>query len=277
VTPDTTSPAWSGRQAVVVAHPDDEALWFTSVLREVDRIIICFRDAVSMPGCSAGRQRVLQEFPLKSVVCLEITESESFEAADWLAPQETDVGLQVHYHDRVMAGFSVRGYRENFARLRNALAPLLEGMQVVYTHNPWGEYGHEDHVQVFRAVESLRKTGGFDLRFGLCASEKSAALMARYLPRLPDPIVRRPTDRALGEELRQIYVKHGAWTWYRNNEWPEEEAFVSWSGDPAPARSHGSFVPIRMVHIDWGFQKIRPIGSAERLARRVLARLRLLR
>ncbi len=46
----------------------------------------------------------------------------------------------------------VETYRANYAAVRKALVPHLEKHRVVYTHNPWGEYGHEEHIQVCRAV-----------------------------------------------------------------------------------------------------------------------------
>src|SRR5690606_34980381 len=65
---------------------------------------------------------------------------------------------------RSRPSFSVAAdYRRNYAMIRSRLADqLLAGMNV-FTHAPWGEYGHEDHVQVYRVLESLRDEIGFTL------------------------------------------------------------------------------------------------------------------
>jgi LmbE family N-acetylglucosaminyl deacetylase len=41
--------------ALVVAHPDDEALWFSSVLAEVSRVICCFEECADLPERGALR------------------------------------------------------------------------------------------------------------------------------------------------------------------------------------------------------------------------------
>ena len=260
-----------GGQVLVVAHPDDEALWFSSVLRDVDRTIVCYRDMASDPACTAGRRSALEELPLRSVACLGLADAETFEAADWSAPRETRYGLEVRRHARSMPGLSPETYRANFERLLRELREPLAGAQVVYTHGPWGEYGHEDHVQVFRAVDELRREMGFELRFPLYASEKSAALLARYLPRLPAAWDVRPTDAALAARLRAIYERHRCWTWYPGYEWPSEEAFARWTGEAGGPR-RGAILPVRMLHVGWRGGS--PGGPG--IAREALRRLRAL-
>lgn len=241
--------AASGRRVLVVAHPDDEALWFSSVLREADLVVICFRDVGSDPACSAGRRRVLDAYPLP-MTCLGLAEAETFGTADWRAPRETGYGLRLRRRRQAMPGFSPDAYRANYGRLCAGLRPLLAGAGCVYTHAPWGEYGHEDHVQVFRAVDALRAELGFELRFGLYASEKSLALFARYWPALPPPRT-RGTDAGLAAQLCALYRQHRCWTWYPDYAWPREESFVAWSGPSQPPRPRGATLPVSMVRVGW--------------------------
>ena len=42
--------------ALVVAHPDDEALWLSSAIAAADRIILCFGDLYERPKTSSARQ-----------------------------------------------------------------------------------------------------------------------------------------------------------------------------------------------------------------------------
>ena len=54
-------------------------------------------------------------------------------------------------------------------------------MRNVIAHGPWGEYGHEEHVQVFRVVASLATEMGFRLWLPAYVAPKSEALMLRNL------------------------------------------------------------------------------------------------
>ena len=45
------------RSALVVAHPDDEALWFSSIAGKVERLIVCFLEVDGRPDVTAGRRR----------------------------------------------------------------------------------------------------------------------------------------------------------------------------------------------------------------------------
>ena len=68
----------SSRQAlnaVVVAHPDDEALWLSSVVASAERIVFGFGAVVDRPGRSEARRRAVAALPLNGIVNLEIPES----------------------------------------------------------------------------------------------------------------------------------------------------------------------------------------------------------
>ncbi len=83
------------KSVLVVAHPDDEVLWFSSIMLEVEKIIICFSKINSRPGWTEGRRRCLDGFPFSNMVCLELTESAVFRGADWPNPVVTEYGLRV--------------------------------------------------------------------------------------------------------------------------------------------------------------------------------------
>ena len=132
---------------LVVAHPDDEALWFSSILADVGKIVICFKDVPRYPVWTAGRDASFSAYPLSRMVHLDITEADGFWGADWKFPVETEFGLAL---DLVPA--ATPRYEANFRQLIAELGPLLSNAANVITHNPWGEYGHVEHVQVHRAV-----------------------------------------------------------------------------------------------------------------------------
>ena len=129
------------------------------------------------------------------------------------------------------------------------------------THAPWGEYGHEDHVQLFRAVDALRAELGFALWVPAYVSDRSAALMRRNLGRLGAPTAPMPTDRALGERLKALYRETGAWTWVDDHAWPDTEVFYPVLPGPAAAAVAGPQLPGDRRH-DAGRARARPRRAA---------------
>jgi LmbE family N-acetylglucosaminyl deacetylase len=209
------------RAVLVVAHPDDEALWFTSILGDLHRIVVCFRAYAPDPDLGDARDRSLAEHPLRErIVDLGLEETVSFGRADWADPVESPEGLVIDEPE--IAGI----YARRAADIAAALPALLEDASAVFTHNPWGEYGHEDHVQVCRLVTSAAAARALPVWYSLYAGVKSLPLLGRYLRRDAREYVLRPTDPALGREIAEVYRRHGAWTWYEDFRWFGHEAFV---------------------------------------------------
>src|SRR5579859_3972643 len=120
------------RSAVVVAHPDDEALWLSSVLGAADRIVFCFGDLFERPKMSAARRRAVAALPLPGLIDLKLPESGGGLAVDWQHPRLTEAGIAIA---DPAAG---ERYAANFAALVERLRIVLAGCDAVYTHNPWG-------------------------------------------------------------------------------------------------------------------------------------------
>jgi LmbE family N-acetylglucosaminyl deacetylase len=239
--------------ALVVAHPDDEALWATSVLSRVERIVFCFGLIASRPDWSEGRRRCLSDYPLPTVTNLGLQESEVFDGALWPDPVETKYGLAVRRRRGAMPAFSDKCYRENYTRLVRELRTVLTGYSSVITHNPWGEYGHEEHVQVFRAVAELQNELGFALWVSGYVSDKSYALMLRNWPMLDPSFQVFPTDPDLGARLKALYAQHDCWTWFRDYVWPAHEYFYRWIGSaesPTPIR-RASLMEVNLLYLKW--------------------------
>jgi LmbE family N-acetylglucosaminyl deacetylase len=261
-----------GRCALVMAHPDDEALWASSILAQMEHIVLVFGPVGSKPRWTEGRRRAMAAFPLPGAEHLDLTESEVFGGADWEHPVETPQGIAVRRGPGTMAGFSAERYRMNHARLLELLAPRLEGMQAVVTHAPWGEYGHEEHVQVFRAVEAVARRLGVQVWVPGYVSDVSMPLMRRHLGALGAPTPFLPTDPELGDRLRRLYQENGCWTWLEDYLWPECELFYPWTGGSGPPPK-GRVHPIN--HIWRGPRPPHPslpariLGRARRAVRRI--------
>lgn len=218
------------RTAVVVAHPDDEALWLSSVLASSDRVVFCFGPLFERPDTSEARRKAVAALPLTGIVDLAIPESGAGSHIDWVQPQATATGV------RICDAAARARYESNYARLIAALRAPLAGIEDVCTHNPWGEYGHTEHIQVYRAVAALQQELKFTLWFSNYVSPTTWPL-ARAIGnelRSAERRVLRP-DRALARRLMRIYRHYGAWTWKPDHRWPAREAIYALS-PPGSAR-----------------------------------------
>jgi len=161
---------------IIAAHPDDEILWFSSILNKVGRIIICFLECEPNAQLTIGRKRTLSEYPMKNISCLEIAESMVFDDINFRNPLITKYGIEIS-NDNI----AKKRYINNYYNLRKMLRNKLKDYQNVFTHNPWGEYGHEEHIQVYRVVKELQKEMKFNLWFSNYCSNKSIDLMLRHI------------------------------------------------------------------------------------------------
>ncbi len=211
-----------GAVAVVVAHPDDEALWLSSALAGADRIVFCFGEPFARPGRAAARRRAVAALPLHGVVNFELPESGARISADWAHPRPTPTGIEI-----TDPAARVR-YQGNYPKLVEALRSALAGCGDVYTHNPWGEYGHTEHIQVHRAVAVLQGELGYTMWFSNYVADMSWLLACQLgaEPRWTERRMASP-DLAMARSLMRIYRRHRAWTWTRWNRWPAHETLYA--------------------------------------------------
>ena len=208
--------------AVVVAHPDDEALWLSSVLASVQRIVFGFGAVFDRPASSTARRQAVAALPLNGIVNLEIPESGVAWKAYQMQPELTPLGIKI-------SELSVRErYESNYARLRDGLRASLNGCSDVYTHNPWGEYGHPEHIQVYRAVTGLQEELGYTVWFSNYVSAKNLNFvrgLAEHLSWAQRAVVR--PDVRLARALMGVYRHYGAWTYPLAHRWPADEVMYA--------------------------------------------------
>ena len=87
------APSWLKDAVLVVAHPDGDVLWFGSILRDVGRVSIAFRDYDAVPGLGARRAAALAEMPYRQCSCLGLPEAGSLRHAAWPDPHLDEFGL----------------------------------------------------------------------------------------------------------------------------------------------------------------------------------------
>jgi LmbE family N-acetylglucosaminyl deacetylase len=243
-------------QAVlVVAHPDDEILWFSGVFPFVKQVIICFLDTPGDDSCTAARRALRARFPADNVEFLGLSESMAYGQANWTDPVTSEFGLWLEGNNSAkppLPGFSAQRYRTNHGELVQLLKSRLQEAPVVITHNPWGDYGHEEHVQVHRAVTDVRMECGFEVWFSTYASDRSATLMARTIARMPLPFETLVTRPDVVAPIAGLYRETGCWTWpYPDWKWFATESYVRLPAIPPDEIPRYSTMPINWLSIDF--------------------------
>lgn len=266
-------PEFLNNSLIVAAHADDEVLWFNSIVRDVDKIIVVFRDFWAQPQIGRQREAALADYPRGDISCLGIDEAGAYGCADWTDPVTTDYGmaLGVEANRRALTRLArkslsmisaanaasiaaenvARIYEGNFKLICDELEPMLGPDMNVFTHNPWGEYGHEEHIQVFRALQVLRHKIGFRLWMSNYCTDRAMPLAMRYFQAAPGGYIRLPTNKAFATEIADVYKKHDCWTWADDWAWFDEECFMEAPacGDSLAA-PHRHLFPLNFFTID---------------------------
>jgi len=233
------------KSILVVAHPDDEILWFSSILADVGHVVLCYLGELVNPEFGDQRRQILIDYPLQDKMsCLELVSLGLSRPQNFLNPQFSKYGIDFTDTQGVDEKFKEH-YRENYCLLREKLANILAGYQNVFTHNPWGEYGHEEHVQVYRVIQELQKDMGYNILFSNYCSNRTVHLTSL----LVDTCVvgARATDRTVADKIFEVYERTNTWTWYDNWVWPAQETFFKETCPATQSVSAGSLLPVNMI------------------------------
>ncbi len=265
-----TRPAFLENSLLVVAHPDDELLWFGAILHQVDRVIMVFENFWPDPDIGPARARVLERFPRNDVTSLRMEEAASYGCADWRNPQLTPFGIafsqKAQLRDAKQKAKRLLGkslaprvgitglYEENFKTLVDQLRPQLTSKSNVFTHNPWGEYGHEDHIQVFRALDTLRREIGFSLWMSNYCTERSLPLAMTYFDTAEQSAIQLPVNKSFADRVAHVYREAGCWTWSDSWVWFDSEHYMrAPTGqicDGTIERTQRHLFPLNLFNID---------------------------
>lgn len=244
-----------GRSVIVVAHPDDEILWLSSVMERADPVVLCFGAPYGRPEKAENRARAVAHLDLPRLQNLALPESGAKMLVDWQAPQLIATGIKT-------TDLEAQGrYDDNFLVLLEKLRPILAGASDVYTHNPWGEYGHTEHIQVYRAVKALQAELRFTVWFSNYVSSQTRAF-ARQLGQGPlwQDKSSLPTDPKIARRLKKIYQTYQAWTWSDWHKWPEKETLYA---QPYGATEGWHTLQGEILYNAWGLRLWRPVWTAK--------------
>ena len=202
---------------LVFAHPDDEILWASSMALEAKKIITCFSGNPDNTELTSYRKKAIQSYPLENFINLGVNETGVFKSSDWRHPVDTKHG--------VLCALNYQSYENAFETIKSRLLPFLSNGQTVITHNPWGEYGHEEHVLVHKVVRDISRELNLNILVPGCVSNRSLYLMQNHIGEISDKYFLKEPDYKLSAKVKNFYQDFNCWTMPDDYEWPAFEIF----------------------------------------------------
>lgn len=199
----------SKKYKIIVAHPDDEVIFFSSILKRASQVIICFTDTQDII-VNIGRRHLKKKIPLNNYLFLDLRESDVFNTGNWNNPTKFNDSLDL----------------KSYQNLKIKLSKTIKYGDTIYTHNPWGEYGHEGHSQTFRAIKSLQRKFNLTILVTGYVSNKSFNLMKSQQYLLSKDVQYRKINSKFSEKLKILYISNFCWTWNDGYLWPKTEIFL---------------------------------------------------
>jgi LmbE family N-acetylglucosaminyl deacetylase len=180
---------------LLIAHPDDEALFCWPVLDRVKRIVCASNDAFN-PDRAWCKERGLC---LKEVGLLLDCEI-----------------VQLPHHSEFYRMPTRDGQLKGLAE---QLAWHLAPTDILFSHNAWGEYGNIDHI----LMHHVARTWTARTQCTLLTSDIAQEI--NWLPITPwnqhgSTRSSHTLDRPLFDRIKAIYDARGCWTW----SWEPQEA-----------------------------------------------------
>ena len=195
---------------LVLAHPDDEIIFTNSILKRVDKTIICFQDVPKEILISKGRYKSALNYPIKNFFQLGLTQSRfSNKIINWRKPLETKYGIEGYLNKN--------DYKKNYKLLFEKLEKILTKDCVVITHNPWGEYGHPEHIQVNRVISKLALKIRFEFFVTGFVSTSTLEYSRLLMNRLSRNFIKYETDIEIYKSIKKLYDKNLCWTWFNDS------------------------------------------------------------
>jgi LmbE family N-acetylglucosaminyl deacetylase len=183
---------------MVMAHPDDEIIfgWPELMHDRLTSILICSDDADNpeRPWCRHRGDALVELGALLNIPVRALAFNSEFYRAE------------------------TRG--ETLKRMMQSVTDAIDPeADAIFTHNPWGEYGHLDHIIIHQAVMATGKPVFFTDIF--------VQSNWMHMPNRPHiPWMHAYNARIslhFYDHLRAIYERHGVWTW---NQTPITECSV---------------------------------------------------
>jgi hypothetical protein len=227
---------------IIVAHPDDEVLFFSSIIKSASKIIISYNRS-NEKTVSLGRERIKNKLPFKNYIYLNYKEANVFNSANWYNPKICKEGLNFRTNKKK--------YIINYNKIKSKLSKILKVGDTIYTHNPWGEYGHEEHIQVFNCIKHLQKKLNLKIFVNGYVSNKSYTLMKEFENTLTNPFLIKNQNIKYANKLKKIYITYYCWTFDDNYIWPKSELFFEFKKNRVMdngKKNYSSIIPLNYMH-----------------------------
>lgn len=177
---------------LIVAHPDDEIIWFAP--QSFDLIVIVFlarHDKLYAKNC---REMAIAEHPFnEKIILLGIDESGFWKDKSRVKEYEA----------------SRKNIYESLSAIKHQYL-----FTNIFTHNSEGEYGHDDHILVNEVVTKIFSEIDIFCPIDI-NSYKGHGEIITVLNNLD-----------IYSEVKKIYIKNNAWTW-KNDYLPPKELFYT--------------------------------------------------
>ena len=220
------------KSILVVSHPDDECIFFSSLLEKVTTLVICYGKIRGAKEISNGRIKSLNSYPLRNlkIINLNINQAiKSFPPPNWLDIKEKFSGI--------MGGYQENSYDLNFKNLIYELKKIVPENSTIITHNPWGEYGHSEHCQVFKACFAISKKTNSKLFVSGYMSNLSQRYAINKLHLLKKKIYKFESNIKVYKLLKKNYIINKCWNWYKDYDLPLYEYFYKINLSYSPSSS----------------------------------------
>ena len=224
-----------------MAHPDDEVLWFSSILDKINKVVLCFQLKKGNEKLGKNRETVIQKYPLDTILSLELYEANAYKEKHFIFPIPSKYGMILYNYKSHLR------YKKNYHSLKQRLDTILSNQKTVFTHNPWGEYGNEEHVQIYRVVKELQKKYKYDLYFSNYVSTKSMKFAQKYIFKINYPYIVSKPNFQLTEKIKSLYQLNNCWTWTKDWTCYPEEIFLQDTIIHKNIHKYGHIVPLNLI------------------------------
>jgi len=178
---------------IFAAHPDDEIIWFSSLIGMKDTLLVICFDTIPFDKQQENLEhtdkftKILKEYQ-KNILVI------------WLkTPKVVSPRIFGKVDNRV-----VEILKENIKTILNTLNP-----KKVYTHNPWGEYGHSEHIILHNILKEMRKDIIFPSIALDKANERNEYTQNIYFIK---PVCTNRVDKIFQNRMIQKYKDSNIWT-----------------------------------------------------------------
>jgi len=208
------------KYSIVVAHPDDEILWASSIVQNAEKIIICFTKTNNSKIITAGREKSSIETP-KNFYFLNFEEPSNY-----------------GFESSAKSQKAIKIYKN----LKKKLFSLINS-ETIYTHNPWGEYGHIHHIELHKIVRSICKEKKLFLKVFGYFHLRTLSKRNYFINRNNLKVEKKEVSQKIFFKIKNIYLRNHCWTWPNSYKLPIYEYFYSLNEGNLEKKIKKNFTP----------------------------------